>query len=136
VLEFASGAVATVTMSFDVWAHGAPLLEIYGTEGSIQCPDPNNFNGDVMLWTTKSRTWEKILLTHNGDTGRGIGLADMANAIQTKRPHRASGELGLHVVEVMESFQASSKGGKKIAIKSKCRQPEAMPAGLALGKLS
>jgi len=136
VLEFANGAVATVTMSFDVWAHAAPRLEIYGTEGTIQCPDPNNFNGDVMLWTTKTKNWERILMTHNGDTGRGIGLADMANSIKNKKPHRASGELGLHVVEVMESFHASSKAGKRIAIKSKVKQPEAMPQGLPLGKLS
>ncbi len=136
VLEFAQGAIATVTMSFDVWAHHVPLLEIYGTEGSIQCPDPNHFNGDVLLWTTKKREWTKVPLTHNGDTGRGIGIADMANAIQNRRPHRASGELGLHVVEVMESFQASWKAGKRIALKSKVRQPEAMPAGLALGRLS
>jgi len=136
VLEFAGGAVATVTMSFDVWAHGCPRLEIYGTEGSIQCPDPNNFNGDVMLWTKKTSAWEKVPLTHNGETGRALGLADMAYGIQTKRPHRASGELGLHVVEVMESFHASSKAGKKVSIKSKIKQPQAMPSGLALGKLS
>jgi len=135
VLEFAQGAVATVTMSFDIWAHQAPRLEIYGTEGSIQCPDPNNFNGEVLLWTTKTKAWEKIPLTHNGDTGRGLGLADNGHAIQGRRPHRASGELGLHVVEVMESFHASSRAGRKIGIKSKCRQPEALPAGLALGKL-
>jgi predicted dehydrogenase len=136
VLEFAKGAVATVTMSFDVWAHHAPMLEIYGTEGSIQCPDPNHFNGEVLLWTTKTKEWQKVPLTHNGETGRGLGLADMARAIATKRPQRASGELGLHVVEIMESFQASYEAGRRIELKSKVRQPEAMPAGLPLGKLA
>jgi predicted dehydrogenase len=136
VLEFANGAVATMTMSFDVWSHGTPCLEVYGTEGTLQCPDPNSFNGEVKLWTTKNKSWENILLTHNGDTGRGIGLADMANAIKNNKPHRMSGDLGLHIVEVMEAFHASSKAGKKIAIKSKVKQPEALPEGLPLGKLS
>jgi len=89
-----------------------------------------------MLWTKKTSAWEKVPLTHNGDAGRATGLADMAYAIQKKRAHRASGELGLHIVEVMESFHASSKAGKKVSIKSKIKQPQAMPSGLALGKLS
>ena len=35
---------------------------------------------------------------------RSLGLADMAAAIRADRPHRASGELALHVLEVMEAF--------------------------------
>lgn len=136
VVEFAQGAIANITMSFDLWAHNAPQLEIYGTEGSLKCPDPNNFHGDVLLWTTAKREWTKVPLTHNDQTGRGIGLADMAAAIHSGRPHRASGELGLHVVEIMESFHTSAHAGRKIPLKSKCRQPEPMKPGLALGKLA
>lgn len=137
VLEFVQGAIATVTMSFDIWANHAPLLEIYGTAGSLQCPDPNDFKGDVLLWTTETREWRSVPLTHNAELGRGVGLADMAHAILHRRPHhRASGELGLHVVEVMEAFQKSSEANRAIAIKSTCRQPEPLPAGLALGKLA
>ncbi len=135
LLEFAKGAVATVTMSFDVWAHRAPMLEIYGTEGSIQCPDPNTFKGEVQLWTTKSKEWTSIPLTHNSETGRGMGLADMADAIITKRTPRGErrtgpacgGDHGVvpHLIEGREEGLA----------KSKCKQPDAVPAGLPLGKL-
>jgi hypothetical protein len=38
------------------------------------------------------------------DAGRGIGLADLATAIADDRPHRASGELALHVLDIMESI--------------------------------
>jgi predicted dehydrogenase len=136
LVEFAGGVAATVTMSFDVGAHHLPMLEIYGTEGSLACPDPNAFNGEVMLWTKAKPEWVKVPLSHPGDVGRGIGLADMAQAIQTRREPRASGELGLHVVEIMESFEVSSRAGRKILLKSKCRRPEALPAGLALGNLA
>ena len=54
-MEFIQGATATVTMSFDVWAHHLPMLEVYGTEGSIECPDPNTFGGEVRVWTKKKR---------------------------------------------------------------------------------
>lgn len=135
VLEFTKGAMVTVTMSFDVWKHHNPLLEIFGTEGSIQCPDPNTFGGKVLLWTTAKKEWVEVPLTHNAEGGRGMGLADMADAIQNRRPARASGELGLHVVDVMESFYKSSDTGRKITVKSKCPQPQALPPGLPLGKL-
>src|ERR1700722_16515035 len=103
-LEFGQGAVATVTMSFDAWSHHLPMLEIYGTEGSLQCPDPNTFGGEVLVWTTKKREWEKVPLTHSDQIGRGVGIADMADAVRKRRPHRMNGELALHIVEVMEAF--------------------------------
>jgi predicted dehydrogenase len=134
-VEFVQGATATVKMSFDVWGHHLPMLEIYGTEGSIECPDPNTFGGPVRVWTTKQREWENVPLTHSDQVGRGTGLAEMAFALQHRKPHRMNGELALHVVEVMESFLVSAKAGRKIALKSKCKQPVAMPAGLVLGQL-
>jgi predicted dehydrogenase len=136
LVEFGKGVVATVTMSFDVWKSNLPLLEIYGTEGSLQCPDPNGFGGEVLLWTQAKKEWESVPLTHNCDAGRGTGLAEMAEAIQQRRPHRASGEMGLHVVEMMESFLVSARAAKAITLKSTFRQPAALAAGLPLGKLS
>ncbi len=130
LVEFAQDAVANVSMSFDVWAHHLPLLEIYGTEGSLQCPDPNQFSGEVLLWTGKTKEWRKIPLTHQNEVGRSLGVAEMARAIRDRRPHRASVELALHVVEIMDAFFASARAGKKIALKSTCRQPEALPKGL------
>jgi len=135
-LEFGQGVVGTVTMSFDVWAHQLPLLEIYGTEGSLHCPDPNNFGGEVRLWTTKKKEWENIPLTHSDQVGRGVGIADMADALRKRRPHRMNGEMGLHIVEVMEAFHASARAGRKITMKSRCRQPGPLPQGLPLGKLA
>lgn len=134
-LEFAQGAICSVTMSFDVWAHGKPRLEIYGTEGSIQCPDPNTFGGEVKVWTTAKKEWTAVPLTHPDQIGRGIGIADLANAVSKKRPERMNGELALHIVETMEAFHLSAKAHKKIVLKSKCKQPAAMPAGLKPGEL-
>ncbi len=127
-LEF-PGTVATVTMSFDVWAHQQPMLEIYGTEGSLHCPDPNTFGGEVRVWTTKKREWENVPLIHDEPVGRGIGLADLADALRRRRPHRMNGEMGLHVVEAMEAFHLSARSGRKIVLKSPCSRPEPLTAG-------
>jgi predicted dehydrogenase len=136
-LEMAGGAIATVTMSFDIWASRMPRFEIHGTEGSLTVPDPNTFGGEVLLWTPKKKEWEKIPLSHSEELGRGVGLADLAFSEQTKkRQHRLNGELALHVVEVMEAFHTSARTGRKIVMKSRPKQPEPLSAGLPLGELS
>lgn len=135
LLEFGQGALATVTMSFDVWAQHLPTLEIYGTEGSLQCPDPNGFGGEVQLWTTRTNAWEKVPLVHSGETGRGFGLADLAYALKHNLPHRMSGDLGLHIVEVMEAFHVSAVARREVPIKLGCPQPEALPFSLPYGKV-
>jgi len=136
LVEFGQGVVTTVTMSFDVWRSHLPMLEIYGTEGSIQCPDPNGFDGEVLLWTAAKKEWQSVPLTHNGQSGRGMGLAEMALAIREGRPHRVSGELGLHVVEIMESFLSSARAARAVALESTWVQPPALAPGLPLGKLA
>ena len=49
LLEFASGAVVSIVMSFDVPKHNHAPIEIYGTDGSIVVPDPNKFGGEVAV---------------------------------------------------------------------------------------
>ncbi|MDE2777890.1 MAG: Gfo/Idh/MocA family oxidoreductase [Chloroflexota bacterium] len=134
-LEFESGAIATVIMSFDVWGHNLPLIEIHGSEGSLSVPDPNRFDGDVSVVKGGSREWVDIPLTHTTNTGRGAGVADMAYAILSGRPHRASGDLAFHALEIMLALEESSEQGRHIEIKSTLEQPLAVPAGLPDGVL-
>ncbi len=134
-IEFASGVLGTVTMSFDVRAHHLPNLEIYGSNGSISCPDPNNFSGEVRLWQKETKQWTAMPLTHNGETGRGFGLAEMGYALLRGKPHRVSGEIGFHVVDVIEAFHTSAATGRKVTLKTTCRQPPALKPDLPLGRV-
>jgi predicted dehydrogenase len=129
-VDFVTGSIGTITMSFDTWQHGMPMLEVYGTEGSIQCPDPNGFGGKVRVWTPKTDKWEDVPVNQPEGLERGLGVADLADALNTGRPHRQNGELALHVLEIMESFHVSSDTGKRYDLKSTCDQPAAMPAGI------
>ncbi len=47
ILRFVAGADIVFTMSWDVWKHSHPAIELYGTEGSLRVPDPNFFGGTV-----------------------------------------------------------------------------------------
>ncbi len=134
-LEFESGAIATIIMSFDVWGNNLPMIEIHGSEGSLSVPDPNRFDGEVSAVIGGSREWVDIPLTHTTNIGRGAGVADMAYAILSGRPHRASGDLAFHALDVMLALEESSAQGQHIEITSTLEQPLALPAGLADGVL-
>ena len=127
-LDFASGPVASIIMSFDIWAHNLPRIEIYGSEGTLSVPDPNTFGGLVRLKLANDEAWREVPLTHPySDNSRGLGLSDMAQAIQEGRPHRASGELALHVLDLMESVQEASEAGQYVQVLTTCARPAAMP---------
>ena len=49
-LEFESGAVVSIAMSFDVPKHRHLPIEIYGDKGAMLVPDPNKFGGEVQVW--------------------------------------------------------------------------------------
>ena len=56
-------------------------------------------------------------------------------AIQSGRPHRASGDLAFHVLDIMQALEESAERGEHVAIGSTLEQPLALPAGLADGEL-
>jgi predicted dehydrogenase len=130
VLDFAGGAIATLVTSFDVWASNAPKLELYGSTGSLSLPDPNTFGGPVRLRGAADKEWRDVPLTHaNATNSRGLGPADMAVALRSGRPHRASGELAFHVLDVMHAIEEASASGRHVEIGSSCERPAPLPAG-------
>jgi predicted dehydrogenase len=141
ILDFASGPVATLVTSFDVavsagaalnlYDAGGALLEIQGTTGTLSMPDPNTFGGPVRLRRLGETEWREIPLTH-AHTGndRGLGVADLAYALRTGRPHRANGQLAYHVLDIMHAVLEASNRGKHIELASTCERPAHLPAGL------
>lgn len=135
-LDFQSGAMINLVMSFDVWSHSHHPIEIYGTQGSLKVPDPNTFGGVILLKRPDYQDWKEIPLVYSySENTRGIGVADMACAIRSGRPHRCSGELAYHVLDVMLAFAESSEKNRHIEIKSSCGRPDALPLNLPKGQL-
>ena len=131
VIDFASGAVATMTMSFDVWSHNLPPIEIYGTEGSLRAPDPNTFGGPVRVRRAGAEEWSEAPLAFGyAKNSRGVGVADMAYAIRYERAQRASGEMAYHVLDAMSAFEEASVTGRHVELTSTCERPAAFPLGL------
>jgi predicted dehydrogenase len=130
VIDFASGVVGTVVMSFDVWAAHVPRIEIYGSEGTLSVPDPNTFGGPVQLWRQDDREWREMPLTRDfAENWRGLGVADMANALRDGHSHRASGDLAYHVLDIMHAVHDASHEGRHIELTSICERPAPLRAG-------
>jgi predicted dehydrogenase len=136
VLDFTSGAVGNIITSFDVWAHNLPRIEIYGSEGSLSVPDPNTFGGPVKVWKSEDKVWEDVPLV-NGypENSRSLGVADMAHAIRSGRPHRANGTMAYHVLDIMHAIHDASDADQHVLLSSTCVRPDPLPLDLPKGVL-
>ena len=108
VLDFAGGAVATLVTSFDVWATTLPRIEIYGSEGTLSCPDPNTFDGPVRLWRAETANGRMSLVEGRSQQSRGLGVADMAQPSERPPPSRQR-EMAYHVLDVMHALLDASQ---------------------------
>jgi predicted dehydrogenase len=128
VLDFTSGPIATIVTSFDVWSSELPRMEIYGSKGTLSLPDPNTFGGPVRVRLAGEQSWNEIPIAHSyTENSRGLGVADMADAIRTGRVHRANGELAFHVLDLMHTIHDASREGRHIEMTSSCQRPEPLP---------
>lgn len=134
-IEFVNGTIVTLIMSFDIWKAELPCIEIYGTEGSMSVPDPNGFGGVVRV-ARAGKGYTEVPLTHGyADNSRGLGVADMASAILSRRDHRANGDLAFHVLDIMQASLDAQKTGKVIELTSTCQRPAMLPLGLRDGEI-
>ena len=118
LLVFASGVIATVVISFDIWANDFPgRIELYGTDGTISVPNPNWYDGDVKLSVGRPTTWEQdwqevepmgsAPAAAPRELIRGPGVVDLARSLRGE-PHRTSGEFAAHVLDVLLAIQTAS----------------------------
>jgi predicted dehydrogenase len=138
LIEFEIGAIGTIIQSFAVrFAEfgGKQPITIFGTEGTLKVPDPNQFDGLVHVRLKDEPEWREVPHQFVTGYGRSIGLADMAQAIRTGRPHRCSAEQAFAVLDLMAGFLDSSTTGKAVAPVTKYVRPSPMPAHLPFGTL-
>lgn len=115
ILEHENGAITSLTITFDACSNSSLDIEIMGTEGSLIVPNPDTFgNGSEIRYKKLQKikrdndqvAWSSIpFLIGSGENNRGIGFADMLEAIRADRPHRVNGNFALHVLEVMLALE-------------------------------
>ncbi|MBT2759549.1 Gfo/Idh/MocA family oxidoreductase [Mesobacillus foraminis] len=129
VIDFESGAVGTITTSFDAFGGTSlPPIEIYGSEGTLLVPDPNTFGGPVRIRKKGETEFAEVPLSYGySQNSRGLGVADMAQAIISGSKHRANDELAYHVLEAMHGFHDSSANENYYHMQSTCDRPAPLP---------
>lgn len=137
--QFEQGAQSQSLLSFDSPLRRQGVVEISGTEGTIVLPDPNMFTGHSAITRPFSHRGADPGITAGTDqpwvdvaeegvvVGRGLGALDMARALRAGRPHRATGELGYHVLDTMVAAQESAARGEFVTVESSLEPIEAMP---------
>jgi predicted dehydrogenase len=129
--EFRGGQVAQATFSFDSHLERMGVVEIAGTEGTLTAPDPNQFGGSIEVVRAAQADGATVvtrLTAAAGAAGRGIGPLDMARAIRSGQPHRASGRLALHVLDALLATEESIDKEGPVEVRSELEQTSAVPA--------
>lgn len=159
-LEFVCGAIVTLTCSFDVWDSELPRLELYGTGGTVLIDEkdpisgPNLFGGDTLLRTPAQYRWADparrpehvntpwtVVPNHrpfnsvsHAENPRGIGLIDLVYALREGRAPRASGDMALHSLEVMECIMRSARERVFCTPGTTFERPAPLPPGFPAAK--
>lgn len=133
-LDFESGAIASLQAAKESFGY-TPRFEIYGTEGILYAPDPNMFGGAIQI-RRRDGSVADVPYSHGfSENSRGIGVADMAHTLRSGRPHRASGELARHVLDITLGIFEASRTDRHIVLTTRCDRPAPLPLGLQANPL-
>lgn len=132
-LEFAGDVVAHLTLAWGgSYRREVPAVTVFGTEGVLQVPNPNNFGDPAFLRRHGSESWEEIKGSrqpeHLRRNLRGLGVAEMGQAVRQHRPPRASGEIAAHVVDVIAGLVRSAETGEHLRPTTSCRPADPLSA--------
>jgi predicted dehydrogenase len=126
LIEYECGHAATIVLTFDSALYRYGFVEIAGTTATLAMPDPNRFTGDVRVHELGAKDWAAVPASGATD-GRGLGVLDLARGLRTGAPHRASGELALHVLEILEAIDRSAETGAFEPVLTNFSRPAALP---------
>ena len=117
ILRFKNGAQASLFTSFDCFFDRESRIELYGTDGTILVTDPNWFNGDIKIFNKEINSFENSpLIGPDIQNLRGIGISEMAVAIDEGRPCAASVDRALHIMAIIEAIETSIEEGRVVKV--------------------
>ncbi len=121
-MELDGGVTANLVASFEANQRYVCDFEVHGTDAVLRLPDPNAFEG--VLQIRAKNDWEEIpYVSRGGQETRGVGLHDMVEAIAEGRDHRASGRLGLHVIDAARSILRAADERRTVEVETAVEQP-------------
>lgn len=153
IMRLRCGVVVNLNVSYDIYRSNLPMFEIYGDGGTLTYPDPNFgggtprvyrkeqfidpvFRDDAAARERSQRFYDLPELFHRQkDYSRGIGVMDLANAIETGGKNRAGGDLIIHITEAVEGLLRCADSGAFYQMTTTCERPEPLTPGGAPGSI-
>ena len=130
IMNFVNGAIGTITTTFDVWDNNQVCIELFGSKGTLRVPDPNTFGGPIYLLRAGEREWESIPVVYGyRENSRGLGVADMCEAIREGRTARANYQQTFHVLDLMCAFHDASNARKVVDLPGGFERKPALELG-------
>ncbi len=114
--RLASGALATLTVSFEARSQYVSGLQVFGTKAMLVLPDANAFGGTVAVRRDTGDPQPVPYDSRGAQEVRGIGLHELVESMRAGRPHRASGELALHVLSAAEGVARAESEGRVVEL--------------------
>lgn len=132
IVELENGVTGNFALNGDSVLADQAMFTIYGTKGILKLTDPNQFGGKNTFMANSydfanQPAWEEIEnVFPYEENSRGIGPAEMADAILTGRKNRADKEMAYHVLDVIDAMMKSSDSGRFEEVNSTCARPLAL----------
>ena len=124
-LSFARGQSATSVYSFDS-PLSRILLELTGTEATL-ARGPTRTRSVAICSSAVAAASGALWNRHRQCFFRAPGLLDMARALRENRPHRASGVLAAHVLDIMLATVDAAEQHQVVTIESSVDPAELLP---------
>jgi predicted dehydrogenase len=127
LVELESGVVVRLTATFWVRPGRQRGFELHGDESSLYLASWGEFDSRLDL-SANGEDYTPVPLLR--EPYRGIEwsrpLGDLADAVESGRPHRAGAEHAAHVVELLNAIARSAREGGVIRVESGFPQPAPM----------
>ena len=124
IADLKNGMLANMNFSFDISKSTMPHMEIYGTDGTLEAPDPNMTGGVPKVYRREQMLAECFSGQDQNDGGfctlpelyqdvgnfvRGAGVVDLVHKLDNNEKEDA--QLAVHVVDIITSIIKSAETG-------------------------
>ncbi|MDR1565727.1 MAG: Gfo/Idh/MocA family oxidoreductase [Treponema sp.] len=128
--QFESGVFGSLMFNSCSIQNEKPLIVMYGSEGILYMPDPNQFGGEVKVILKGKSEPVTLQPTHAfSQNCRGIGPAELAWSLRKGRKPRTSKEMAFHGLELLLGIYKSSETGTFYQMTSAFQRPNPIPRG-------
>lgn len=134
MLELENGVTGTIHQNHETMKYDLAQFNIFGRKGVLCLSNPNLFGGEIKILKDIPGLKEDLEITPittvlepvniYTNNSRGLGVSEMVASIMNGKKNRASKELAVHVLDILECIEESSRTGTFCDVKSSCTRPE------------